>query len=130
MNPMMAFGGGQQGGGGGMKNDLRIVAIILAACFSLLFSFLSDHAVFVKPPESHFVALLAYACDLGYKITESRLLAFGFAFGIFFTTMVVFGVIFFFFLEVYIIEPIAAKWRMIYAKREKHWMNKYDDGTM
>lgn len=129
MNPNMAFAGG--GGGNITKNmDLRLGSIVIAACTAVILSFVADTYVFIKEPSSHLEAIISYTAILGYAITESRPLAFLFSFVTYFLTLALGGYIAFLYLEIYVIEPIKVKWKMIYTAREKKWMNKYDNGTI
>jgi hypothetical protein len=129
MNPNIAFGGG--GSKGPMsRTDLRVIAVVVGLCLAIFFAWMADQAVFKTEPKSHFQAVLAYVAVLGHAISGDRVITFAISSVIFFSIMAVFGFATFWFLEVYVIEPIVVKWKMIYVKREKKLMNKYDDGSI
>ena len=126
--PQQAFGGMNKSPMS--KVDLRIVALVIGLALSLFLAFWGDQAVFVKKPDSHIQAILSYTTIIGFEFTESRFLAFAFTLIIYFTILAIGGFFLFWYLEIYVIEPIVIKRKMMYVKREKKLMNKYDDGTL
>ncbi|MFZ5806063.1 MAG: hypothetical protein ACOY3I_02480 [Verrucomicrobiota bacterium] len=130
MDANMIFGGG--GGKGPMsKTDLRVVAVVFGLCLSIFLAWYADQGVFKAEPKSHFQAILAYVAVLGSLIADGdRVVTFAFSTVIFFTIIAVVGFVAFYFFEVYVIEPLVIKRKMMYVKREKALMNKFDDGTL
>lgn len=125
----MVFGGG--GGKSPMsRTDLRIVAIVIGACLSVFLAWLSDQAVFCGQPQSHFQALIAYVATFGYWLTDDRFSTFLLSVTIFFSTISAVGFAVFYYLEIHVIEPLIIRRKMMYVRREKALMNKYDDGTL
>lgn len=137
MSPNMVFGGG--GGKSPMsRTDLRVVAIVIGLCVSVIFAWLGDQSVYKHKPESHFQAVLAYVetgCSYlvreGDEInTSDRIAAFCLAASFYFVTLSSIGLAVFVYIEVHIIEPLVIRRKMMYVRREKALMNKYDDGTL
>lgn len=129
MNPNVAFGGG--GGKGPMtRTDLRVIAVVIGLCLAIFFAWMADQGAFKNPPKNHVQAVLTYVAVMGYKVSGDRVITFAISAVVFFSVMAVFGFAAFWFLEIYVIEPIVVKWKMIYVKREKKLMNKYDDGSI
>jgi hypothetical protein len=129
MDANMIFGGG--GGKGPMsKTDLRVVAVVVGLCLSIFLAWYADQGVFKVTPKNHFQAVLSYVAVLGYYITDDRFITFAFSTVVFFSIIAVVGFVLFYFFEVYVIEPLMIKRKMMYVKREKALMNKFDDGTL
>ncbi|MFH1067285.1 MAG: hypothetical protein V1746_05235 [bacterium] len=129
MNPNIAMGGG------GGKNplagiDARIIGIILLGIIALAFALIGDKCVFVKKPDSFFESALAWITLVFFKISGERLMSFILTFALYTLIFFLAGFAAFTWLEIHVIEPIVIKTKMKYVRREKKWINKYDDGTI